>query len=241
MKCRARERVRELCATAKVLEMLESEPKAVLMLRLLFLSPRHESIVLCALKSSTKTSLFSLSCVIYVKCTKKKWVRWACMSFQLFTLHFCAFFTIKTFVVLWKPLKDFSYCDSKYYTFCSARLRHFLTYFLLWSLILITHSFRVPPYFYVYMQKSINHAACMLALEKRRTRRMENYYGMICMMRQPYVGLYTRYCVVHYFYHERYNLNTIKIVCVFFIFREIRNSRESDAQATALWYFEEAA
>ena len=32
----------ELCASAKVLEMLESEPKAVLMLRLLFLSPRHE-------------------------------------------------------------------------------------------------------------------------------------------------------------------------------------------------------
>lgn len=147
-----RERVsdRELCASAKVLELLENRAQSCVdASSAVFITSSRKAFCVCAVpwKAQLKHHCSLSPALCMWNALQKKSESGGLVWVQLFTLHFCAFFTIKTFVVLWKPLKDFSYCDSNRTTSSAMHrrsgLRHFLTYFL-WSLCkFITHSFRV--------------------------------------------------------------------------------------------------
>ena len=128
-----------------------------------------------------------------MQCTKKKWVRWACMSLA-FYVALLRLFHNKNFCcyMLYGSLsRTFPFATQN--TTPSAaprrsRLRHILTYFFLWSLILSVNSSLTAlqsDSIFLCVQKSINHAACYALTSlsfstKRRTRRIEKIITEWC-------------------------------------------------------------
>lgn len=142
-----RERVsdRELCASAKVLELLENRAQSCVdASSAVFITSSRKAFCVCAVpwKAQLKHHCSLSPALCMWNALQKKWVRWACMSSAFYAAllrlfhnkNFCCFVEASQGLFL---LRLHSTMHRR------SGLRHFLTYFL-WSLCkFITHSFRV--------------------------------------------------------------------------------------------------